>query len=190
MWTSSWKWIAPGLLVLGSTPVATAFNDSGAALGWNQLQGRLSLGTASTSLRNEPPGFDTASLKLSSLSLMADYYLMPSFNQGGTGGLRATSGVLFGPRSPPWSGPGGGGLFSIDRRLLSASPDGSTDSATSPYVGIGYTGLSLKGGWGFSADVGVLAAGRFGRGLGQSLDDQVRDMRLQPVLQLGVSYSF
>ena len=120
---------------------------------------------------------------------MADYYLTSTLYQGASGGLRATSGVLFGPRSSTLAAPGSGGLFSIDRRTLPALADGSVDTATQPYLGIGYTGLSLKGGWGFSADVGVLA-GRFGRNLGQSLDDQVRELRLAPVLQLGVSYSF
>ena len=192
MWNPSWKWIAVGALALVGAQAAMALDAGGNGLGWRKLQGRMSLGTASTSpgLRSETPGFDATSLKLSSLSLMADYYLMPAFSQGApAGGLRATSGVLFGPRSSPWSGPGSGAQFSIDRRAIPTTPDGSTDSATSPYVGIGYTGLSLKGGWGFSADVGVLA-GRFGRSLGQSLDDQVRELRLQPVLQLGVSYSF
>lgn len=189
MWTAAWKWIGAGVLTLGVAQVAQALDSNpGNSPGWTQFQGRLSLGTASPSLRVEAPGFDTASLKLSSLSLMADYYLTPAL-QGTAGGLRATSGVLFGPRSSPWSGPGTGGLFSVDRRTLPAAVDGSADIGTAPYLGIGYTGLSIKGGWGFSADVGILA-GRAGRNFGQSLDDQVRELRLAPVLQLGVSYSF
>jgi hypothetical protein len=64
-----------------------------------------------------------------------------------------------------------------------------------PYVGLGYSGLTGRGGWGFAADVGVMAlhgdSVRFGRLSGaQSLDDLLRDLRLTPVLQLGVSYSF
>jgi len=189
MWTAAWKWIGAGVLTLVGAQAALALDShAGSNPGWTQFQGRLSLGTASPSLRIEAPGFDTASLKLSSLSLMADYYLTPAL-QGSAGGLRATSGVLFGPRSSPWSGPGTGGLFNVDRRMLPAVVDGSTDTGTTPYLGIGYTGLSVKGGWGFSADVGILA-GRLGRNLGQSLDDQVRELRLAPVLQLGVSYSF
>jgi hypothetical protein len=75
--------------------------------------------------------------------------------------------------------------------------DSSVDAPTLPYVGIGYTGLSPRGGWSFNADVGVVSlspgnAAKLGRffGGGQSLDDAVRDMRWSPVLQLGVSYSF
>ena len=63
--------------------------------------------------------------------------------------------------------------------------------------GIGYSNLSAKSGWHFSADLGVVSQSpgnvvRFGRVFSgaQSLDDVVRDMRLAPVVQLGVSYSF
>jgi hypothetical protein len=77
---------------------------------------------------------------------------------------------------------------------LSGDPNGDNTLAW-PYVGVGYSDSSLRGGWGFSADLG-LAAQNFGlqrtaRSLGnQSLDDFVRDLRLTPVLQLGVSYRF
>lgn len=189
MWTTAWKCFGAGVLTFCGASAALALETGVAGPGWSQFQGRLSLGTASPSLRVEAPGFDTTSLKLSSLSLMADYYLITPPSQAGAGGLRATSGVLFGSRSAPWSSPGGGGAFSIDRRSLGAPAEPGTDAGTVPYLGIGYTGLSLKGGWGFSADLGV-TAGRFGRNLGQSLDDQVRELRLAPVLQLGVSYSF
>jgi hypothetical protein len=64
-------------------------------------------------------------------------------------------------------------------------------------VGIGYSNLWGTSGWSFSADLGVVSqnpanAVRFGRVFGgsQGLDDVVRDMRLAPVVQLGVSYSF
>jgi len=65
-----------------------------------------------------------------------------------------------------------------------------------PYFGFGYTGLPSKAGWGFSADLGVMAlnpgsAVKLGRVFGgQNLDDVLRDMRLSPLVQLGVSYSF
>jgi hypothetical protein len=62
---------------------------------------------------------------------------------------------------------------------------------------LGYTGLSSKGGWGFSADVGVMALSpgssvKLGRVFSgnQSLDDLLREMRLSPLVQVGVSYSF
>jgi hypothetical protein len=122
------------------------------------------------------------------------------------GGFRATSGLLIGGRS---TGLGAvstptSGLLATDRRLFGASAapltypaDPSVDNTTLPYIGIGYSNLSTKSGWHFSADLGVVSQSpgnvvRFGRVFGgsQSLDDVVRDMRLAPVVQLGVSYSF
>jgi hypothetical protein len=89
----------------------------------------------------------------------------------------------------------------MDRRpvgglVLPFTGDPANDGAV-PYVGIGYTGLPSRGGWGFSADIGVMALTpesrvKLGRpdGGGQSLDDVLRDLRLSPLVQLGVSYSF
>ena len=68
--------------------------------------------------------------------------------------------------------------------------------STVPYVGIGYSGISLRGGWGFTADVGL--AGTSG-GLrprrdaafgAQGVEDLLRELRLTPVLQFGASYAF
>ena len=66
-----------------------------------------------------------------------------------------------------------------------------------PYLGIGYSDYSLKSGWGFWADVGLvvqspgstLGVGRMLSGT-QGVDELVRELRLSPMLQLGVNYSF
>jgi len=71
--------------------------------------------------------------------------------------------------------------------------DVAGDNATLPYLGIGYTGLSPRNGWGFSADLGLVAknpGNALRAGGGQSLDEMIRDMRMTPLLQLGVSYAF
>jgi hypothetical protein len=89
---------------------------------------------------------------------------------------------------------GGRGLV-IERRLPALTPDADPNT-TLPYLGIGYTGLSSRGGFSFSADLGVVALTpgsdvRFGRApAGPNLDEAVRDLRLTPMVQLGVSYSF
>jgi len=59
-------------------------------------------------------------------------------------------------------------------------------------MGVGYTGLSVRSGWSFSADLGLVAQNPGGLKLirSQSLDDAVREMRLAPLLQFGVSYAF
>lgn len=154
---------------------------------WEGLKGRLSFGTIAP-FRGEFGRAASDPLRINSLSLMGDYYIgLPWL--GTAGGLRATSGLMLGARASLWSSPS-----SIDRRTaLTSNLDGSPDhSSTVPYLGVGYTGLSSKGSWGLSADLGLMAlnprsAVRLGT---QSLDDTMRDLRFSPLLQFGVSYSF
>ena len=168
---------------------------------WAKWQGRVSIGTAAD-WRPALGIQDPAVYRPSSLSLFGDYYLSRSFTRAANaGGMRATGGVILGPRSLALAGlpgAGTGGSFSIGSRLLGAVPmpysnDNVGDTAALPYLGLGYTGLSARSGWSFSADLGLIAQSpgsvlRLGRG--QSLDDVVRELRLEPVLQFGVSYSF
>ena len=153
---------------------------------WARWQGRLSLGTGS---------------KTSSASLMGDYYFGRSLvGAGSAGGFRATSGLLFGPRAPLGIGQPGlsaGSAFSIGNRLLGQSVmpsanDANVDNATLPYLGLGYTTLAARSGWSFSADLGLVAQTPGGIKVvrNQSLDDAVRELRLAPLLQFGVSYAF
>ena len=154
---------------------------------WEGLKGRLSFGTTAA-FQAELGNPASEPLRIHSLSLMGDYYLSRPW-LGSVGGLRATSGLMLGSRGALWSSPA-----SIDRRSsLGVMADGSTDhNGTVPYLGVGYTGLSSKGGWGLSADLGLMALNpRSATKLGnQSLDDTMRDLRFTPLLQLGVQYSF
>jgi hypothetical protein len=167
-------------------------------LAWPQWQTRLQV--AIEPLTPVLASFEGASLRPRSAALFGDYYMTrPYFGQAG--GLRVTSGLVAGTRgaviAPGQATPPGSFGFSALARpsLGSASTEASTDTLTWPYLGIGYSDTSLRGGWGFSADLG-LAAQSFGlfraaRSLGnQAMDDTIRDMRLTPVLQLGVSYRF
>jgi hypothetical protein len=168
-------------------------------LTWPQWQARLQMATEPLA----PPtfaSFEGASLRPRSAALFGDYYVTRPY-LGQAGGLRVTSGLIAGTRGavfgPGQAAPPGSFGFSTQTRssLGAPSADVSNDTQTWPYLGIGYSDTSVRGGWGFSADLG-LAAQNFGlfraaRSLGnQSLDDTVRDMRLTPVLQLGVSYRF
>lgn len=161
-------------------------------------QGRLLLGTLAPLAR-----IDSGAPMLGSASLLGDYYFnaLPTAN-GNARGFRATSGLFIGPRAASLLSAGhpAGRGFSVERRSLGAfslSPDtASPDAAATPYFGVGYSGLARKG-WGFSADVGVMAlnpgsAVKLGRVFNgnQSLDDVLREMRLSPLVQVGVSYSF
>lgn len=102
------------------------------------------------------------------------------------GRFRATSGLLFGLR--PMGGPSS-----------LAQPWAGIDMAppSAPYIGLGYTGWVSKTGLSFSADVGLTAdypggTWRFGRALlgNQGTDAALREIRLQPRLQLGMQYSY
>lgn len=103
-----------------------------------------------------------------------------------SGRFRATSGLMFGLRG--FGGISAGGLAGVN-------PD--TATVSSPYVGLGYTGWLTKTGLSFTADVGLMAdypggTWRFGRALfgNQGADATLRELRLQPRLQLGVQYSY
>ena len=172
---------------------------------WARWQARLALGTTAPLWRAGLSTLEPTGLRINTVAVSGDYYLTGSlFERTALGGLRATSAMIVGPRSlaatgQPSLGAKGNG-FAIERRLLAASSSlaaGDVESASTPYFGLGYTGLSLRGNWSFSADMGMVAlspgnAVRLGRVLGgtQSLDDMLRDMRLAPVLQMGVSYAF
>ncbi|HWI11397.1 MAG TPA: hypothetical protein VNU48_08730 [Burkholderiaceae bacterium] len=200
-------WMLAVVLTFPSVPALAADGDGAmpgsGQLPWARWQGRLSLGTTSSPWR---PGADTAAPTLSSASLMGDYYFSRWLTgPQGLGGFRATSGLIFGQRSMLSTGQPGfatGGAFSIGSRSTARAPapypgDAAGDSTTLPYVGLGYTGLSPRSGWSFSADLGLVAQGaggaaRLGRSLygSQSLDDAVRDLRMTPLVQLGVTYAF
>lgn len=175
---------------------------------WSRWQARLALGTPAPLWRNGLDGQDRPAATLSGLSVMGDYYFARSVAAGGmASGFRATSGLIVGPRAGLWTGRpslGAPGFFSVDRRLFDATSfptnggtDPAADTAATPYLGVGYSGLSLRGGWSVSADLGLVAlapgnAVKLGRVFGgtQGLDELLRDLRLSPVIQLGVSYAF
>ena len=174
------------VLALGlGCAAAPAFADTGSGLavptdapGWARWQTRIAVTSTTPLWRSDLARGEAAGLKVQGLGVVSDYYFarMP-LGSNGAGGFRATSGVLLGSGAPLWAAQGGAAGLSLGRRNLSLLP--------------------AHGGWGFAADVGLMAlnagsAVRFGRLLSgtQSVDELVRDLRLTPVLQLGVSYSF
>jgi len=122
-----------------------------------------------------------------SLSLLGDHYLtgpgtgpaVDSAVEAVQGGLRLSGGLSVTPRhdASPW-GPQG-------------------ELMVLPYLGLGYTRLAVQEGWGFTADIGLggtrpgatVRFGLGGRG-GDAVDRLLDELRLAPVLQLGVSYAF
>jgi len=205
------KWVLAGLA--GALCATTAMGVTGEGLTanadslvWERWQGRLALGASPPQWEARLGGNVSTGLKINSVSLLGDYYFSrPIFGTSGAGGFRTTSGIIHGPRAPlalgSASGTGRGNVFSVERRWQGGNEstigDSSTDFATMPYLGVGYSGLSLRSGWSFNADLGLVAlypgnVVKFGRVVNgtQPLDDVLRDMRLAPVLQIGVSYAF
>ena len=129
-------------------------------------------------------------------SLLGDYYFpdAPGLKvRSLVGGLRATGGLAFTGRGLPLGTPA---TLRLGTATAPATPFADDAADTLPYVGLGYSATTRDGAWRFSADVGLVAdragglsAGRLLQGE-QTLDNALRELRLAPVLQLGVRYSF
>ena len=142
--------------------------------------------------------------RLLSANLLGDYYLTGSLlGHDTSGGFRATGGVMLGPLSLLQSSGGlalGDSSLSLRQGLAVGQRNVGVLNPYSPlldsnsgvsYLGIGYTGQSLRGGWGFSADLGL--ARPDGLRLGHSaqlVDENWGDTRFLPVLQLGLNFRF
>lgn len=195
------KWVLTTSLLLPATGLAIAGEGNGLkwqddSLTWARWQARLAVSQPAPLWRAGFADADSPGLKPRSLSVMGDYLFARSFSEDGRSSvLRATSGLVVGPRPALWAGQPGGsaGSLSHDRGPF-AEPRGEPGAL--PYVGVGYSGLGGRSGWSFSADFGLMALGagnavRLGRsGNYQGIDELVRELRLTPVLQLGASYSF
>jgi hypothetical protein len=198
--------IRPWVFGVLSVTMATAAAAEGRGLlvdpdrlSWpSSLRGRLQFSTESVS--PSLSSLDSAALRPRSAALFGDYYVSRPFF-GNSGGMRLTSGVVTGPRGAVF-GPGQAtapamfGFSSASRGAGSTLGDVNGEGTqTLPYLGIGYSGSSLRGGLSFSADLGLTAQNngnqRLARAvMSQTLDDTLRELRFTPVLQLGVSYRF
>jgi hypothetical protein len=129
-------------------------------------------------------------------AVLGDYtFARPSF-----GNFRATSGVLAGAL-------GGASALAamalpgqrVSLALQAAGPslvltEGPESPSALPYLGLGFSTPASAYGLAVSADVGLVAEHASGLGravLGmQGLDAAQRELRLSPVLQLGLRYTF
>jgi hypothetical protein len=163
-----------------------------------RLQARIGLNTSAAL-----PDGSNASWQQQAGVLLGDYYFSRARLGGGQveSGFRATSGVMLGQRSlalgtPAFAhGPGLGLTTLRQPRLAMPGLEVAAEPWTAvPYVGVGWSGASARGGWGVSADFGFAGRSYGSGGLrlsgSQSLDDLLRELRITPVLQVGVSYAF
>ena len=172
---------------------------------WPQWQARIAVQTGSLSpvtLAGRPVGALTAPFHGSNSSrglqggaVFGDYYFArPSF-----GAFRASGGLLIGSQggAPLLSTTAGTRVdLAVNGLGLNSVSPGMDAPATVPYLGLGFTG----NGWrslAITADLGLVAeraagAGGIGRAVfgNQGMDTALREMRLSPVLQLGVRYTF
>lgn len=166
---------------------------------WPRWQARFGLATQGSAIDAG------ARWQLSAGQLLGDYYwsgLRPA-GVGRSSGFRATSGLLLGRRSLALGTPTFasaqtvGATLSRTLRTSSGLAEGLSEPwSAAPYIGVGYSGIALNGGWGFTADFGLAATtgglrSRRDAGVGaQGADELLRDLRLTPVLQFGASYAF
>lgn len=158
---------------------------------WPQWRARVSLQTTSMSPLSVSRQLDAghASRGLQGGSILGDYYFAtPSF-----GSFRASGGLMMGslgglPLSSAAVGPRLG--LSLNSGLAQPATAGGDNNSTLPYLGLGFSGAPWRNGLAISADLGLVA--ERGRALfgNQGFDGTLRELRLSPVLQLGVRYTF
>jgi hypothetical protein len=195
-----------------TTPAFSASTAEGQGLqslpsNGSHWQGRLSLTSrtpSSWSASVSNSNFESG--RVDSAFALADYYFSAAPGRERTSGFRASGGIGFARRGAAWLGrmPLGAGSPQTGSSIGSAAftSEGEPNSQAMPYVGVGYSGIYPKSGWGFTADLGLMglsssyagATGLNADGAGaagpQSVDSQFNQMRMRPVLQVGVSYSF
>jgi hypothetical protein len=150
-------------------------------------------------------------LKLRTVDALLDYY--PT-----TSAFRLTGGVVYnGNKIDANAKPNSTATYTIGANTYSAASAGSINSRIdfrklAPYLGIGYGNAAKTGGWGFSADLGVLFQGSPKTSLSNSgctagtticaqlrtdlaseesrLKDEVKNFRAYPVIRVGISRAF
>lgn len=176
-------------LAAGAPPgaIADGLQQPAGDFVWPQWQARravLSARPSSVVLWNVEELRTTSDARQTTLLLGDHYFQWAGWTPPlGIGSFRASSGLLIGgTRVAAMGGPGAGVI---------------EGSFAAPYVGLGYSGLSTKGGWGLTADVGLIVdsattlqpSGRAMLGT-QVWERAWRDLRPSPLLQLGVTYTF
>ena len=195
------RWIRLAWALLAAAPLAQAADGLVAPAAetlWPRWQARIAVQSASVSPLAVSPLYDSGNAQrgVQGGALFGDYYFAkPSF-----GSFRASGGLVSGSLSGlPMVNAAAGRLLGLS--LSSSSQPlngvGLDNPGTMPYLGLGFTGSPWHNGLAITADLGLVAerpsaAAGVGRAVfgNQAMDSALREMRLSPVLQLGVRYSF
>ena len=188
-------------LSLAVLPFAALANDGLVAAAadtlWPQWQARIAVQTAAVSPLGLSRLLEGGSPQRSwqGAALLGDYYFAtPSF-----GSFRASGGLMFGSTggAPLLSAPLGSRLGLTLQGTGNLPTPGSDAPGTLPYLGLGFTSaawwraLSLTADLGWVAEQPSAAAGA-GRALfgTQGKENAWRELRLSPVLQVGLRYTY
>lgn len=168
---------------------------------WPRWHARIAVQGAQISARSLSSLVEggSAPLGLQGAALLGDYH----FAQPGFGVFRASGGLLMGAQggAPLLSAPIGPRLgVSVLRGDVQAPLPGgyASESADAvPYLGVGFASGPWNGALSVNADLGLVAgqpsaALGVGRALfgNQGMERALREMRIAPLLQLGIRYAF
>lgn len=162
---------------------------------WPQWQARIAVQTAALSPLALSSLLDgsAGARALQGASLLGDYvFASPSF-----GSFRATGGLLFGNAGgAPLLSAAAGPRLGLSVQSGAALMPGQDSAGTLPYLGLGFSSVALLPSLSITADVGWVAgqstslAGG-GRPLfGNQASYGLRDLRVSPMVQLGLRYAF
>lgn len=165
---------------------------------WPQWQARITLLTTHGAALALAPLSDSGAAPsgLRGGALIGDYvFATPTFGQ-----FRASGGLLSGHLGglPLVNALAGQRLgVAVQRSVAPAWAPGAETPATLPYIGFGFSGAAGLDGLSLTADLGLVAerpkaAVGLGRALfgNQGMERSLRELRLAPVMQLGVRYTF
>jgi hypothetical protein len=165
---------------------------------WPHWQARITLQSASVSSVSLQGLADTGGMQrtFQGGGIFGDYY----FANRSFGSFRASGGLMAGaiggaPLAVTAPGPRLG--LSLSGSNLPLAGVGLESLTTVPYLGLGFTGTRWLDGLSVTADIGIVAEhGPLAGGSrvavfgSQAMDNAVRELRLSPVMQLGVRYTF